>query len=572
MSDGPRETALAAEEIRLGVVRAIRELTASEPRAFDPYGEDLRAFLGSFDRVGEPRLFHVRDQPARYIAPLERKGKIGALVPCDPFTGEILAWPGWLPGLEPPFLSTEAELLDLVRTADPRVAEVLPADIDRANRFAVTPAHLERARLIEGWDLLPFKNQEERWSWVEQVRASGRMRTAWRYSAGVQYPAYKCLSYASSTVVDWWGAMHGKPPTGRYQNLVNGLQEYGLNPRELEVLYHHRARRDPVHYSRLPPAEKTLDPVTRERIPTSLRGYARLLTTPVEEELADPLYRNSAPVYSYWPEKYHMDGPFETLFTRNRHDERAIVEALDRHGIVLGMTQKRLFGVVPVGLHAIPIVGHFERDGSTVFVYHESYGNKAAGYLWDNSGGPGLMSIPSKLLRGAVVFPHRLWLDLDGGSLVVRHSEGGRLDCDVAAHRDGRLLELEPDGSGGRRVSWPLAGAVDIAFSRHHWRAPGGGDFNARVRWPGSVRGAPLAIARWALLTDQLENHRPVYTPQWITEGLSSSTEEVTRWVARLGSTGAARRLQPYRELFLTGLSRLRRGRLLAAFPALAGR
>ncbi|MBI3890165.1 MAG: hypothetical protein HY303_01395 [Candidatus Wallbacteria bacterium] len=572
MDERPEASALAADEVRRRLERALRDVLDSHAGADNPFESDLRLFLALFDEVGEPRLFHVGERPARYLAPLKTGGKVGALVACDPFTGEVLAWPGWLPGPKPPYLLTEEALLGLVAANDPRVGEVVPATLDRANRFAVTPELLQKARMIDGWDRLPFKNQEERWSWVEHVRSAGRMRTEWRYSPGVQYPAYKCLSYASSTVADWWGWMYGKPPVGRYQNMVNGLQEYGLNPRELEVLYHHRAERDPVHYARLPPAEKTLDPVTRERIPTSLRGYARLLASPADEELVDPLYRDGGPVYTYSPGKYHMDGPPRVLFTRNRHDELAIVDALESHGVVLGMTQKRLFGVVPIGLHAIPIVGYIEGEGEITFVYHESYGNKAAGYLWDNSGGPGLMSIPARLLRGAVVFPHRLWLDVEGGAVVARHSGGGKVEVELRASAHKKPLQLSPDASGAMPLPDLQPGPVEIEFLRRHWNAPDGGPFATVLKWPGSVRGAPLAITRWDTLVSQRDLLRPTPVPLWLSEALEQCEREVAHWVERTGRAEAHRRLEPLRELFLAGAGRVHRKRLVDAFPALAGR
>ncbi len=557
---------LSSEEARQRVVEAIRGVVEAPPAA-EPWLADLRAFLASFETVGESRLFHVEERPARFLTPLKMGRHVGALVASDPFTGEVLAWPGWMPGLKPAYLLTEEEMLELVARDHPRTHEVIPTRLDRSNRFAVTPADLERATLIEGWDRVPYKNQEERLDWVERVNASGVMRTKWRQSPGMQEPAYKCLSYASSTVADWWGWRLGTPPAGRYQSLVNGLVEYGLDPRELETLYHHRARRNPVRYARLPPAGKGLDPVTRERIPSSLRGYATLLTSPESQELKDPLYRTDPREYSYWPGKYHMDGPPRLLFTGGRQDEAAILDALQNHGIVMAMTQTRLFGMVRVGLHAIAIVGWFERRGKIALVYHESYGNKAAGYLWDGSGGPGLMSIETRLLRGAVAFPHHAWFDLeDERTLSAKHSEGGTLDAagDLAVTADGRPVDWSP-----HLPSLPAC-RVDLQLSHRHFFDRAGQPVRLTLPWPGpGERGAAFPVLRWLTLTRQLRARRPSPEPKWIGEALDGCRDAFARWAERAGPRNAEARLAGWRARLLAELSRGDRAALVAAFPVL---
>lgn len=549
-------------------IEAIRSAAATD----DPYERDLRLFLGGFDAVGISRLFSVDGVPMRYVTPLFVDGKVGAIVPTDPYTGEVLAWPGWKPGPKPAYLEPEEKLLEMARTGHPRAAEVVPTTQDRANRFSVGPADLERATLIDGWDRLPYKNQEERWAWVEEVRASGVMRTQWRYSPGVQYPAYKCLSYAGSTVADWWGWRLGHPPRGRYQSLVNGLQEYGIDPRELEVLYRHRAGRRPLTYPRLPPVGQGLDPVTRERIPCSLHGYSVLLTSPDESTHLDPLYRTEAPAYQYRPGMYHMDGPPKVLFLRGRQDEAAIVEALDRHGVVFAMTQTRILRMLRVGLHAIAIVGHYEREGRLTFIYHESYGNKASGYQWDNSGGPGLMSIPAKMLQGAVCFPHRLWLDVAPGQLALRHSEGGGVDAggDLAARFDDSPVALDSSGGGLYRLPGLPAGRLRVRVRHRHFHAPSGGSVDFDIAWPG--RGAPAAawsIVRWATHAREMEDQKPVPVPAWIDRVQEECVTEAARWSARTGARDAQHRLAPYRTALLARLPSGLRKRLLRTFPVL---
>jgi hypothetical protein len=327
-----------------------------------------------------------------------------------------------------------------------------------------------------------------------------------------------------------------------------------------------------VGYPLLPAVEYALDPVTRERIPCSLRSYARLLASPREQELADPLFRDDPPVYRYWPGKYHMDEPPRVLFSSGRQDEQAIVDALDAHGIVFAMTQTRILRVLRAGLHAIPIVGYFEQDGRRVFVYHESYGNRAAGYLWDNSGGPGLMSLPVGLLRGAVAFPHRPWLDLEDGCLVVRHAGGGTLAAaaDVSVSAQGHPVRVEPAGPGRLRLPGLGRALLEVRIRHRHFLARDGGAVQVVIPWPGDGgRGAGESLARWLALGLQARVALVHPQPAWLPRAREEARETAARWIGRAGESEAARRLQPLRELLLSLAAGSLRRDLLRAFPVL---
>ena len=536
----PDPTPLTPAEIKARIEAALAALHA-RPRTpgLEVYEEDRARFLKSADKLGEPELVLTEGKPVRYATPLLWGDRVGGFVASDPWSGEVLSWPSWAPGPLPLIAYTADELARFVRQDDPRIHEIVPREIRTPTRFAVDPEKLQGAYLIDRYQALPFKNQEERYAWVEEVNRTRRMRTEWRHKGGFQEPSYKCLSFASSTVADWWGLMYGVPPGASYQNFVNGTQEYGVNPRELEVLYYHRARRRGGRYYKLTPRLVKHDPVTRERIASSSTAFARLICSPEEIELDDPLTRDGLPKYKYRPGMWHQDGPPRTLFTKGKGADAALIrEALHRHGIVLAFTQARVLRVIRFGLHGIPIVGYYRKGKDTVFIYHESYGNHGPGYVWDDSGGPSYMTIPANFLREASVFPHRLWMDVEpvDGALVlnVTHSGGGHLATPPPAiSASGAALASVLAGEGRHRFAPPAGPAlIAISVDREYFRREDGRPFEAVFPWPGGDPAA-LALARWLFLARQLEARAAEYRPPHLLVRLSALESELVALARR---------------------------------------
>jgi hypothetical protein len=527
--------------IRARIEEALHAL-ARRPRTpgLESYEEDRVRFLTSAERVGEPRLVHAEGVPVRYATPLFWGERVGGIVASEPHTGEVLSWPAWAPGPRPLFAYTVEDLERFIAQSDPRVGEVVPQQLRTPTRFSVDPARVEGAYLLERYDALPFKNQEERYAWVEEVNRSGRMRTRWRHKTGYQEPSFKCLSYAASTVVDWWGLMHGVTPSASYQSFVNGSQEYGVNPRELEVLYYHRARRIGGRFYRLAPRlPPTLDPVTRERIAASSVAFARLICSPDEIDLPDPLTRDGRPLYRFRRGMWHMDGPPRTLFAKGKGDPAAIREALHRHGIVLAFTQARFLRVIRIGLHGIPIVGYFRRGKETLFIYHESYGNHGPGYVWDDGGGPCYMTIPAHMLREASCFPHRLWIDAEpaGEGLAIRitHSGGGALDTPPPmVHHGGGARAATAVAGGWIAPPPPQTGTITITVDREYFRGEDGKPVSVTMPW-GGADAAAVAVARWRRAARQLEPRGPAHHPPHLTARLAALERELVELARRPG-------------------------------------
>lgn len=522
---------ILSPEVIVARIRDALDALERRPRTpgLEAYEEDRVAFLRSADELGEPRLVHAEGVPVRYATALFWQGRIGGIVASDPATGEVLSWPAWGPARRPLFMYSIEEVERFLERRDPRVHEVVPRELKTPTRFSVEPSKIHESWLLERYDALPFKNQEERYAWVEEVNRARRMRTRWRHKAGYQEPSFKCLSYAASTVADWWGLMYGVAPCERYQNFVNGSQEYGVNPRALEVLYYHRARRVLPRLTRrgrlyrlLPPLPQTLDPVTRERIPACSLAFADLLASPEDLDLPDPLTRDGQPRHAYRAGMWHMDQPPKTLFTKGRADPALIREALHRHGIVLAFTQARMLRVIRFGLHGIPIVGYFKRGDETLFVYHESYGNHGPGYVWDDSGGPSYMTIPASMLREASCFPHRLWIDVavEGDRLAARvtHSGGGEV---AAGGRTRVPLPERPD-------------RVRLSAGRPYFLREDGQPWEATAPWAGA-HPAQLAVTRWILLASQLAAHA-AYRPPHVVAALAAIERELVEMGTRPGA------------------------------------
>lgn len=528
---------LAPDEI-LTRIRAAMAAMAARPRTpgLEAYENDRVAFLASAERLGDPQLVEAEGKPVRYATPVYFAGRVGGFIASDPWSGEVLSWPAWAPGPRPLFAYSVDEMDRFVRQKDPRVHEVVPRELRTPTRFSVDPSTVPEAYLLDRYAALPFKNQEERYAWVEEINKSGRMKTTWRPKSGYQEPSYKCLSFASSTVVDWWGLQYGIAPTQSYQNFVNGSQEYGVNPRELEVLYFQRSRRAGRLVYHLAPRLAKVDPITRERIASSSTAFARLICSPDTASHPDPLTRDGKPVYTYRPGMWNMDGPPKTLFTRGKGADAALLrEALHRHGIVLAFTQARLMRFIRIGLHGIPIVGYFKRGTETLFIYHESYGNHGPGYVWDDSGGPSYMTISASMLREASVFPHRLWMDveLDRGQLAlsVTHSGGGALATPRpmvrAGNGDARIAV--PAGEGRHLFEAPADPMpITLSVDRDYFRREDGRPFEAVFAWAGT-NPAVMALSRWLLLTRQLEAHGKAFTPPHLVARVAALEAEMVR-------------------------------------------
>ncbi len=242
--------------------------------------------------------------------------------------------------------------------------------------------------MIENWDKLSFKSQEESAYWVNYVNSYYAPSEAWTYSA--PFPTTKCLSYSASIIADWWAMKRGTyDSVGDYTSFVHGGRERGTNPRTLELIFQERHLTDPqtyVYFSNISivgfQVWNEKDPVTKEYTPYSLMGYSQILTHPPSEVLTDPITHEQHVVSS-------TDWLYGLEVNQLTVSENNIKSALQQNGIVYAQIEGPSVVEIlrPDGTHAVPIIGYGTKDGKTYFVYHDSYG------LQDKKHGTGQVNI-----------------------------------------------------------------------------------------------------------------------------------------------------------------------------------
>ncbi len=291
----------------------------------------------------------------------------------------------------------------------------------------------EEVFLIKNWDKLPHKNQEESQKRVDEVNSIIK-KNKWKYVRLM--PVLACLSFAASTIADWWAIEYGWPQES-YINFYNGGEESGFNPRELEVVYLNRSKKNWIHY----PVVPIPDLVHKKPFPASNLGYARLLSDQFEGTLNDPILHEN--LYSYTKNKY----PFESNWLRfkrklksNDKFTRELIQVIHSHGPMLAQVEynKYIRSILP-GVHGVVIIGYGKpkvNPEETVFIIHDSYGDHPKDYGTRVEGGPSYKYIKAKYLQAVLVFPHRPKIE------VTRIGENFALKPVNRSKKDLKVLKL----------------------------------------------------------------------------------------------------------------------------------
>ena len=258
--------------------------------------------------------------------------------------------------------------------------EIYPPDTD---------PDLSVSYLIPAWDDLPFKNQRATETWAKY--ANDNLNTVHNWDEnfddlwdwfGRDGTTLKCLSYAASTVSDWWNLEHSNNIIyNDYKSYIRYAYETGTNPRDLEARYHYR--HDHISssiYSYAPYLSAVdNDPVTHEYVPYSLEGYAKILTDPPDLSnykdpefnipLSNPYYPDF--FYSYWHGKYGVSS-YNRVSTIN---SGTLIDALLNNGIIYAQEDSAYDWAPGVsGIHTVSLVGYGTYKGKTVFIIHDNYG------------------------------------------------------------------------------------------------------------------------------------------------------------------------------------------------------
>lgn len=258
--------------------------------------------------------------------------------------------------------------------------------------------------LVPNWANLPRKCQEESLERVNEVNSLIEKKK-WSYVKAV--PVLTCLSYAASTMADWWGMEYGWPMAS-YDNFYNGKPENGFNPRELEVTYLSRSKDKWLKYPIIP----IPDPVHKRPFPASNRGYARVLTEQADVTLNDTILTDIS--YSFSKNKY----PFENKWLRFKRNLKSnakftneLIAIIHAHGPLLShLEYTKLLRLVLPGVHGVIIIGYGRPSAAPddiVFIIQDSYGDHPKDYGVRAEGGPSYKYFKAKYLDSVIAFPHK---------------------------------------------------------------------------------------------------------------------------------------------------------------------
>jgi len=263
-------------------------------------------------------------------------------------------------------------------------------------------------------DSLPWKDQDPTQDWVLYVNDHFNPQhrhpfafDGWEFDGTT---TLKCLSYAASTICDWFRLRKGIA-LGSYQSYIHGSGvtgqgdfENGLSPRELELQYTHLYEAHLYEESKPEGFDclVTADPTTDDWVPVDLVGYCRLLTKDIEYSMDNDYdyifgqHPSPSPwVYSTSPD-YHCGDDYQELPPQPTPDDAdAYRQALQSNGILYVKVDSDRW--LPFIFHSMAAVGIGMLDGQPTLISHNSYGSPSqgrpdAGYKWNALNGGGLFS------------------------------------------------------------------------------------------------------------------------------------------------------------------------------------
>ena len=421
---------------------------------------DYREVLERHPVHGEPKpILTAEGQISRYVVGFVLgDGTVGGFLFVSPDGTEICGEMHWTPELNPLWtvdLNTWNQAGSINEI--PELEELVTPSSAFTMGIPVEPVDHPSWTFVRGaQDEMPYKTQEERKAWLTQLNEKYKPERPLEAFTGRRTGTSKCMSVAASYVADWWCTQVGRElPT--YTNGVGGQKEYGHNPRRLESIFYLRNKDEgsPFNWD-FQTAPFGKDRVTGERVPFSMRSYARILTETDASSFSDSLFPSVR--YEYFDNPFAMDDGPVFLYKRASYDEEKLKEALNTWGPLLAQHTSRSKEGRPkrfVGIHGVVLVGYGELNGRTVFVYRESFGENSSRYLEDSFGGPRLRAFSLPFLYQAIAFPHRLELDLnsetdDNGhssiSIAVATNRGqDKVDPDTwMVQLDGEMVDVTP--------------------------------------------------------------------------------------------------------------------------------
>lgn len=395
----------------------VDQLLARNPAAHSglkAWMTDYQAVLRQLPEMSSAKPMLTEDgKLARFLVGFRMGERVGGFLFVSADGTRVCGEMNWTPDLQPLWILPASEWDGGATVNDmPTLQELLTPSDTFTMGLPVEPSEHPDWTFVDGaLDEMPHKCQEERREWLHKVNQELRPTRPLEAALGRRTGTSKCMSVAASYVADWWCDRVGRElPT--YTNGVGGQKEYGHDPRRLESLFYLRAANEGgILDWDFQTAPFGKDRVTGERIPFSMRSYARILAETGEISFPDHLVLQNK--YQFGKNPFAMDLAPKYLYKRASYEEEQLKQDLETWGPLLAQhTSRNKTGKSNrfVGVHGVVIVGHGVLDGRTVFVYRESFGRNTAEYLEDSFGGPRYRAFPLDLYYQAIAFPHRLMM------------------------------------------------------------------------------------------------------------------------------------------------------------------
>lgn len=432
------------------------------------FSKDLKRVLERYPEPGQAKVFKFNGRIVKILVPLNLDNKhVGGFFQLSADGSRIISYLIWNKDMRPVFIvdrnkwekTDDAGLL-------PELVELMPIKEGYSAGTPVEKSDLTDLFLIDYLDMLPGKTQEELAAYTSTVGLKAHL--------GRRTGSSKCLAYSASTASDWWNIAQGNK-LGSYDSFVNGVREYGMNPRLVESLYFQFPK---CPYSFIKEVGK--DRVTGEKIPYSPKHYAWILSSiKLPDSIREPLRGGIS--YKLPQNRFGMDLPYDNSFNKSKGKIEKVHTDLERYGIMYAQHTSRLFNnkvsMKLQGVHSVNIVGTARLKGEPVAIYYETFGKNHRDYLEDSFYGPSLRAFPLKFFYQGIFFPHRIIPEItvrgNKASISLKTAEGQAIAPDkLTIEVNGKAFNAKPADKFSVALPNMDINIVKIRFSRKYFYTP----------------------------------------------------------------------------------------------------
>lgn len=458
--------ATVAAEIKAAL--AGRSNYASKLGRYTDFDQDLKEVLKRYPEPGQAKVFKFNGKTVKILVPLNLDAKsVGGFFQLSADGTRIISYLIWNKDMRPVFIldrnkwekTDDAGLL-------PELVELMPLKEGYSAGTPVEKSDLTDLFLIDYLDMLPGKTQEELAAYTSTVSLKSHL--------GRRTGSSKCLAYSASIASDWWNIAQGNK-LGSYDSFVNGIREYGINPRLVESLYFKFPK---CPYSFIKEIGK--DRVTGEKVPYSPKHYAWILSSiKLPDSVKDSL--RSSISYKTPQNLFGMDLPYDNSFNKSKGRIEKVRADLERYGIMYAQHTSRLFNnkvsMKLQGVHSVNIVGTAKLKGEPVAIYYETFGKNHRDYLEDSFYGPSLRAFPIKFFYQGIFFPHRIIPKVsirnNKANISFKTAEGTSIAPEnLSIEINGKASNAKPAGKFSIALPNKDVNILKIRFSRRYFYTP----------------------------------------------------------------------------------------------------